>query len=171
MKKYSIIALMLLFAISFWNCEKDDLCAETTPTTPRVVIQFYNNAIPTELKPVTDLVIKELSTGDTLISNEAATGINKFLFNTSTVSVPLRTDALETKFNFILNNGGTGEATDVLTFTYTKKDTYISRACGYKTTFEITNPTAISTTNWIQSVTVENVKIENEDETHIKIYF
>ncbi|CAM3946594.1 MULTISPECIES: DUF6452 family protein [Flavobacterium] len=171
MKKYSIIALMVLFAVSFWNCEKDDLCAETTPTTPRVVIQFYNNVAPTELKPVTDLVIKEFGTDNKLVSNEAATDDARYLFNTSTVSVPLRTDAFETKFNFILNNGGTGEATDVLTFTYTKKDTYISRACGYKTTFEITNPTTISTTNWIQSVTVENVKIENEDETHIKIYF
>ena len=162
---------MVLFAVSFWNCEKDDLCAETTPTTPRVVIQFYNNVTPTELKPVTNLMIKDFISNDTLIANEAATNDSKFLFNTSTASVPLRTDAFETKFNFILNNGGTVEATDVLTFTYTKKDTYISRACGYKTTFEITNPTAISTTNWIQSVTVENVKIENEDETHIKIYF
>lgn len=175
MKKYSIITLMVLFAVSFWNCEKDDLCAETTPTTPRVVLKFYNNALPTELKSVTNLMIKELISNDTLIANASITdrnNINRYLFNTSTILVPLRTNASETKFNFILNNGGTGEATEELTFTYTKKDTYISRACGYKTTFEITNPTNITnTTNWIQSITVENVKIENEDETHIKIYF
>lgn len=165
--------LMVLLAISFWNCEKDDLCAEGTPTTPRVVIQFYDNGNGTMLKNVTNLKIVELSTNNALVANETSTNeVLKYLFNTNKVSIPLRTDAVETKFNFIHDSAGTGEAIDELTFTYTKSDTYISRACGYKTTFEITNPTAInSTTNWIQNITVENVKIENENETHIKIYF
>ena len=55
MKKYSILILVSLFAFSFWNCEKDDICAETTPTTPRVVIEFYDAANPTVLKSVTNL--------------------------------------------------------------------------------------------------------------------
>jgi len=50
MKKYIITSLALLLAVSFWNCEKDDICAETTPTTPKLVIEFYDNANPTVLK-------------------------------------------------------------------------------------------------------------------------
>lgn len=176
MKKYSLIALMVLFSVSFWNCEKDDLCAEATPTTPRVVIEFYDIANPTELKSVTDLFIKELNTNDTLVSNDALVenDINRYLFNVNKIYLPLRTDVVESKFNFILNKNAVNEQTDELTFTYTKKDIYISRACGYKTTFEITNPTTIipsSSGNWIQSITVENTSIDNENETHVKIYF
>jgi hypothetical protein len=47
MKKIVFITLSLLLAVSFWNCEKDDICAEGTPVTPRVIIEFYKFATET----------------------------------------------------------------------------------------------------------------------------
>lgn len=32
-----------LIAAYMISCEKDDICAQTTPTTPNMVVKFYNN--------------------------------------------------------------------------------------------------------------------------------
>ncbi|MBF04712.1 MAG: hypothetical protein CMP76_15625 [Flavobacterium sp.] len=176
MKKISVIVLIILVLLSFWNCEKDDLCAESTPTTPRVVIEFFNNANPTELKSVTKLVIEETVTNSKLVADASLeeTDDTRYLFTANKILLPLRTTVDQSVFNFTLNKGEVNEATDELIFDYTRKEIYISRACGYKTNFEITNPTTIVATlpgSWIQSITVENVIIDNENETHVKIYF
>ena len=55
MKK--IISLLLLFTFGLSSCEKDDICDANTPTTPRLVITFYDNAAPTTLKTVTNLKV------------------------------------------------------------------------------------------------------------------
>ena len=167
MKKYIKTVLLLLFAVSFWNCEKDDICAEGTPTTPRVVIEFYDNSNPTVLKTVTNLGI---------IAPGFAEG---FGFNgVSLVTVPLKTTDDTTTLQFIENgsDSDTGnDNIDEIIFNYTRQDIYVSRACGYKTNFTLDAVNgAILTTdtdNWIQSITIEQPTIANENETHIKIYF
>ncbi|NHN25147.1 hypothetical protein FIA58_005585 [Flavobacterium jejuense] len=167
MKKYSVIALMVLFSVSFWNCEKDDLCAESTPTTPRVVIEFYDNNTPTVLKSVTNLGI---------ISPGFTEGLS--FNNVSKIVAPLKTSEDVTILNFIQNGSDEDDMndnSDQITFNYTRKDIYISRACGYKTTFILNDVNGVElqtdSDNWIQSITVENTSIDNENETHVKIYF
>lgn len=165
MKKYIITSLLLLFAVSFWNCEKDDLCDQTTPTTPKLIIEFYDNVNQTELKNVTNLGVIEptFSTG--------------FPFNgVSTISVPLRTNQDATTLQFILNGSDTDTTNDIvdeLTFNYERNDVYISRACGYKTLFQLNTPNGITTSsnNWIQNIEIVQANINNENETHVKIYF
>lgn len=167
MKKYIKTVLLLIFTVSFWNCEKDDICAEGTPTTPRVVIEFYDAANPTVLKTVTNLGI---------LAPGFAEG---FGFNgVSLVTAPLKTTSDTTTLQFIENgsDSDTGnDNVDEITFNYTREDIYVSRACGYKTNFTLDPTTgAVLTTdadNWIQSITIEQPSIENENETHIKIYF
>ena len=165
MKKYIITSLTLLLAVSFWNCEKDDICSEDTPTTPRLIIEFYDNANQTELKNVTNLGIVETSLTE------------GFAFNAvSTITVPLRTNQDTTTINFVLNGSDddtTNDISDVITFNYSRIETYNSRACGYKTTFILneTDGLTIPTTNWIKDFEVIQTNINNEDETHVKIYF
>mgnify|MGYP006353373257 FL=1 len=36
------ILLLLAVAFTFSSCEKDDICDANTPTTPRLVIGFYD---------------------------------------------------------------------------------------------------------------------------------
>ena len=167
MKKYAILLLITLFAFSFWNCEKDDICIESTPTTPRVVIEFYEDANPTVLKQVANLGI-------------IAPGFTEgFSFNgVSTITAPLKTSSNTTTLQFIQNGSDTDTSNDnidEIVFNYTREDIYVSRACGYKTNFTLDAITgAVLTTdanNWIQNITIEKTTIANENETHIKIYF
>ena len=167
MKKLKIIAIALLIANSFWGCEKDDICTEGTPTTPQVVIEFYDAANPTDLKPVTNLKISSPGFAD-------MENIN----NVSKVKLPLKTNELVTVFNLTLNgydSDTTNDNTDVLTFNYTKSDVFISRACGFKTVFQLNDNNPVLTdgdaTMWISSRVVTQSNIQNENETHIKIYF
>lgn len=167
MRKIKIIAIALLLANSFWGCEKDDICTEGTPTTPNVVIEFYDALNHTVLKPVTNLKI--VSPGYTEMENE--NGVSKIKF-------PLKTNALETVFNITLNgydSDATNDNTDVLTFNYTKSDVFISRACGFKTVFQLNENNPVLTdgdaTFWITDIEVTQPNIQNENETHIKIYF
>ena len=57
MKK--IIALLLLFS-AIISCERDDICPESTPTTPRLIIRFYDNTELSETKRVINLQVTGL---------------------------------------------------------------------------------------------------------------
>lgn len=167
MKKYSILLLVSLFAFSFWNCEKDDICADTTPTTPRVVIEFYDFANPTVLKNVTNLGV--IAPGFT--NGFGFTGVSKAI-------VPLKTTDDTCTLQFIQNGNDTdtsNDNSDEITFNYSRQVSYVSRACGYKTNFTLDTTTGAVLTNdasnWIQDITITQPTIANENETHIKIYF
>lgn len=164
MKKIAFIALSLLVAVSFWNCEKDDICAEGTPVTPRVIIEFFDAADPETPKNVTNLGV-------------IASGFTEgFAFNgTNKIEVLLRTNVDTTDLDFVLNGADNDPANDetiTLTFNYERSNVFISRACGYKTIFNLTNvlPNDFTGT-WISNLTIEQPNIINENETHIKIYF
>lgn len=167
MKRYLVTICIVVFAISFWNCEKDDICAEGTVTTPRLVIEFYDSASPTTLKNVTNLGV---------ISPSFTEG---FAFDAeSKIEVPLRTNQDTTTLQFIENGSDSDTSNDnidEITFNYIRQDIYISRACGYKTNFTLsdTNPIVITNdgNNWISSATIEQAIITNENEVHVKIYF
>lgn len=164
MKKIAFITLSLLLAVSFWNCEKDDICAEGTPVTPRVIIEFFDATNPTTPKNVTNLGV--ISPGFT----------EGFAFNgTNKIEVPLRTNVGTTELDFVLNGADNDPANDeaiTLTFNYERSNVFISRACGYKTIFNLIDvlPTDFTGT-WISSLTIEQPNIIDENETHIKIYF
>lgn len=166
MKKIFLIALVLAF--SFSGCEKDDICDGTTSTTPRLIIEFYDNADHTVLKNVTNLKVNGAEMTTFLLFN----GVNK-------IQVPLKTTADVTNFSFTINSTSTDPLIvneDGLQFNYTRQNVFISRACGFKTIFALDATTPYTLTPgtdaaWIQSLTVETPNIENENETHIKIYF
>lgn len=172
MKK--IILLLFVIAFSFSGCEKDDICDSTTVTTPRLVISFYDINNPSVLKEVTNLTI--IGEGKT----EGVTYNSSTLINGSTVSIPLKTDADATSFRFILNYGSTTATLvneDILKFTYIRQNIFVSRACGFKTEYTLDPKTpvhtdaAIADEKWIQYVAVKNSTIDNENETHLEIYF
>jgi len=166
MRKIKIIAIALLLANSFWGCEKDDICTEGTPTTPNVVIEFYDALNPTNLKAVTNLKILVPGYADITPS-----GVSK-------IEIPLKTNDVVTSFEFIQNGNDADTAnnnTDVVTFNYTKEDIFISRACGFKTVFQLNENNPVLTDGdagfWITDIEVTQPNIQNENETHIKIYF
>lgn len=173
MKK--IILLVLAIACTFCGCEKDDICDADTITTPRLVISFYDINNSSVLKSVTDLTI--IGEGMT----EGITYNSSTLINDSTVSIPLKTDADVTSFRFILNYGNANTALvneDNLLFNYSRENVFVSRACGFKTEYTLDPITpyvhtdaAVADEKWIQYIAVKNSSIDNENETHLEIYF
>ena len=163
MKKITL--LLLVFCFSFSGCEKDDICDANTPTTPRMVIKFFDINNPTVEKSVTNLKVIGEGMIDGVIFNASASGESKFLANTSKISIPLKTNAATTTFSFILNSGSTNAAlvnTDVIQFNYTTSEVYVSRACGFKTLFEMNaNPPFVhsdgpaSDTKWMKEVQLQ----------------
>jgi hypothetical protein len=179
MKK--IIILLLIVTFSFSSCEKDDICDANTPTTPRLVIGFYDIDNPSVPQNVNNLKVIGEGMTEGIIFNESATDDSKYLTNGNTISIPLKTDVNTTTYEFILNSGNPNPTlidTDKIEFNYTRNDVFVSRACGFKVlfTFDPNNPyvhTSVPVTKekWIQFISVEKSNIDNENETHIKIFF
>lgn len=170
------IFLVLLVAFSFSSCEKDDICDAATSTTPRLVIEFYDNLIATPtLKSLTKL--KAVATGmdEGIVFNSALTDSSRYLSNSSKVYLPLDPSANTTTYTLTNNFGAATANADVLTFDYTKNEVYVSRACGYKYLFNLTNTNTDiltpDTDNWIKNIIIIKPNLETENEVHIKIYF
>ncbi len=161
-KKFKIFIFILVLSFIFITCEKDDIC--TDATTPNLIIEFYKfGAITPTKQPVTRLKINVTNYSDLVFD-----GVTK-------INIPLKTNTTETQFNFTLNGSNTNVADDnldVLKFTYSKADIFVSGACGYKTNFyTLTKNLTTDADNWIKSIEIVNPTIENEKDTHVKIYF
>jgi len=180
MKK--IVALLLLVSFFFAACEKDDICDPSTPTTPRLVLQFYdkNNISLTRL--TTNLKIVADGMEDT---NGVPNANGGQTWNDTIIFLPLRINETSTRFKLILNandNDSLNDITDIIQFNYTQSDVYISRGCGFKTLFAlegnplensfILNDTPnVTLGNWINDIQVLQSQINDENEAHIKIFF
>jgi Family of unknown function (DUF6452) len=175
------IFLLLFIGFAFSSCEKDDICDANTPTTPRLIIEFYDDANPTVLKNVVNLRVTEVGMTESVVFNESLADTNpaRYLLNASKLSLPLKTGADVVKYTFALNYGAVpGENVDFFEVNYTRENVYVSRACGYKTVFALSdvNPIIYSDNtipdgSWIKDINIETNAIENENETHVKIYF
>jgi hypothetical protein len=166
MKK--ILALLLL-VISFSGCEKDDICVDDT--TPRLILEFYDASNPANLKNVTNLEVTATGETDSL----------KIFTAVSVIELPLRSTEDMTQYSLVLNSTSTIPGVpneDKLQFDYTRQNIYVSRACGYKTTYNLNSPNGVTLTDaaipdllWIQDYSIQTTNIETENEVHIKIYF
>ena len=168
------IALLGIFAMLLvvMGCQKDDICPESTLTTPLLKISFYDNESPNDSIPKVPTNLSVLAEG----------GDGNYLtrVNSSEISIPLRTDVDATTYQFILNSAATTESTsteniDEIAFTYARNQVYINRACSFRMSYvnlqaTLENETP-STQNWIKKVTILNSTIEDETTTHISIYF
>lgn len=168
MKKILFGLFTLLFAISFWNCEKDDICEDGTPTTPRLILEFFDNGNPTNAKNVTNLKV----TADGVATSLEFNAVSK-------IQLPLNTQANLVNYSLIFDSKNANTALqneDKITINYSRKEVYISRACGFKTTYTLNaNPNGMQLTsdsdNWIKEIAISKFTIENENETHVKIFF
>ena len=171
----------MLVTISFSSCEKDDIC--TDDTTPRLVLEFYDVANPGNLRNVVNLKVKAEGAADFIVFNTSLpeTDSNRYLFNGNKLELPLKINENNTKYSLVLNSTGTVilPNKDFLQFNYTPQNIYVSRACGYKTIFELNaTPNGVVLTDaatpdtfWIQDINILTTNIETENETHIKILF
>lgn len=167
MKNYLSKLLLLASAFLLSTCEKDDICEAGTPTTPRLVIEFYDYTNSITKKTVTDLAIYSPNTTNVLLFNAV-----------STIEVPLETISDSVLFDFVLDSKNpivSLQNLDKIKINYTRKEVYISRACGFKTLFTLNTNNGIElipdSDNWIKEIIIQQYDIINENEVHVKIFF
>ncbi|WP_178987939.1 DUF6452 family protein [Winogradskyella schleiferi] len=189
MKRSLILISFITLAIISFNCERDDICAETTATTPRLIIEFYDADDLEVLKNVPRITVY----GDGLVTDEDGTSIEPtessdatllYNENANTVELPLMigTEGETNTVRYIfekdtnLRVDETGDSNiDVLEISYKTDFIYVSRACGYKSIF-----TELSISRepddaepWIANIIIEESienTVENENTTHVRIY-
>lgn len=167
MKRLLIILIICCSSLIQSSCERDDLCAETTPVTPLLIIRFFDADNPTTLKAPNNLAI---------IALESSQPTEPFLTTSSdSIAIPLRTNANLTSFSFTLNsdeNDTEQENIDVLSFSYTTEEEFVSEACGFRVIYEdLQNGNAPQDDGpWIQNIDIENTTVNDQIEAHISIF-
>jgi hypothetical protein len=179
--KSILFILIIIVTVSNISCERDDICPEDVPTTPRLILEFFDVSNQENNKNVPNLRVQGLGNSSPVLGFEGGSTENK-------VELPLKTDDSATSFSFIrdfaINNNGTPDDTsddfvtgneDIITVNYITENVYVSRACGFKTIYR-----AVSVEfgdediadRWIRIVQPvnDNQSIEDETTTHFKFF-
>jgi hypothetical protein len=161
-----------LFSLLLLNpgCQRDDICPESTLTTPLLKISFFDIEDQTIPKPPINLSVKAEGIEGNLLTR----------VNASEISIPLRTDVDFTTYEFILNDPAANDSIsaegnkDVLAFSYAREQVYINRACSFKITYlnlaADREQEAPATNNWILDISVDQPTIDDEKTTNISIF-
>jgi hypothetical protein len=173
-----ITRYLVFLTLCLSGCEKDDICAEATPTTPTLILRFYDFGDQDQTKNVTGLRATGIDDNDEEVPISSLASVNS-----DSIAIPLRTDADNTRFTFYLdyaiNDNGTPEDEsddfttgnpDTVTISYQREEVYVSRACGFKTIFkDIIFNVDNDGDRWIINSEIINATVDNELSAHIKI--
>lgn len=178
MKKASLLFILITLIISYYSCERDDICPESTPTTPSLIIDVFDFNNQDNRKNIFDLVIIGVDNPDILPGYNFVSSNNLIL--------PLKTTDNTTQYRLVkeasINNNGTPDDStddfidgnyDTITINYSRREVFVSRACGFKTIFEnVTISIEDDTDNWIlsQQPLNPNQSVEDETTTHFNIF-
>jgi hypothetical protein len=160
-KKIFFLVLLITFITS---CTRDDICAEETPKTPFLIINFKSKINPLLSKEVPNLTVT------TIVNNET---IDLYKSETiDSIAIPLNVLANTTEYLLIKGNTITNDGkTDTATFNYERDNIYINRACAFKTIYrDLTTQLEVEEDNWINEIEINKLIIENEDEAHVTIF-
>ena len=159
MKNKSLLICLFLFLLS---CEPDDICLSSIEDTPKLILGFYDH-ITGELKEVNNLKIQGLSNEEIYIYQ-----------NLDSIGIPLKNSENLTVYtltkDFNENTPSSGNE-DKIYFNYDYNWNYISRACGFITTYDIQDLIIESDSdNWILNAELININIIDEKNIHVKIF-
>ena len=141
------------------SCESDDICDHTV-NTPRLVVRFYNANNTRTPMSIANLTIYGEGNNTPLVSSATL----------DSIALPLRLQN-PTTYLFQTVVSGTITSTATLTLTYNTEETFVSKACGFKTTYNTLSATIQdANTSWLKGVTIKNNTIDNEKKAHIHLY-
>jgi hypothetical protein len=160
------IILLILIIFVFKGCTKDDICPEDTATTSNLVIVFKDIANPANLKKVELLSV--------LTDNIDSVAVVK-LVSTDSIVIPLNTNSDTTRYLFkktvVSGTDTISRNFDKMIFTYQRKNSFVTRACGYKVEFYSLDPKLEEegTENWIQQVIKNRDTVNDENSAHVTL--
>lgn len=158
-KRISFYSLLIIF---IFNCEKDDICLEGTPGTPRLIIRFFDQNEKIIPKPLSNVTVKALSKDEDYV-----------VFSGDSLGIPLKLISNSTIYTFtyfdILDNQ---EKIDTLKFNYKREDYYVNRACGFLSNLIFTTPALeiLDKESIFLGFKILNDTIKNENQAHLAIY-
>lgn len=158
-KRISFYSLLIIFV---FNCEKDDICLEGTPGTPRLIIRFFDQNEKIIPKPLSNVTIKALSKD-----------VDYVVFSGDSLGIPLKLISNSTIYTFtyldVLDNQ---EKIDTLKFNYKREDYYVNRACGFLSNLIFTTPALeiLDKESIFLGFKILNDTIKNENQAHLAIY-
>ena len=166
MKKLSLIIGVLLF----FGCEPDDICSESTSTTPRLVISFFDINDIENNKTVGGLYAIAVDNQ----GNEIPV-FGESVSSRSEITRPLNGSQNQSRFKlykaYDVIDGVVQGNPDEITVAYSTETVYVSRACGYKNIYTIQGFSIDSDSDlWMISYEILTNNVNNENETHVKIY-
>lgn len=165
-KLFYILLLIICFGQS--ACERDDICAETTPTTPLLIIKFYDADSPSDPKAPNNLAI----VAEGSIPEDTGFTVSA---GTDSIAIPLRTIEDVTTYSFIINSQEEDDEpinVDDLVFTYIRYEEYVSKACGFRVIYDelLAELVPQDDGSWIQNIIIENPTVNDQVEAHISIF-
>lgn len=157
-----------MFSTIIIGCQKDDICPESTQTTPLLVITFYDADNPSDLKEVEGFNLIAEGRKDSLYASPQTT---------DSIAIPLKTFQDYTRYKFIIYSGEEPEGeipanADEVEFGYFPNEVYVSKACGFKTEFLDLQAVVADENpgeNWIEDIVVERTTIKDETRAHVII--
>jgi len=158
-KRISFYSLLIIF---IFNCEKDDICLEGTPGTPRLIIRFFDQNEKIIPKPLSNVTVKALSKDEDYV-----------VFSGDSLGIPLKLISNSTIYTFtyldVLDNQ---EKIDTLKFNYKREDYYVNRACGFLSNLIFTTPALeiLDKESIFLDFKILNDTIKNENQAHLAIY-
>lgn len=158
-KRISFYSLLIIF---IFNCEKDDICLEGTPGTPRLIIRFFDQNEKIIPKPLSNVTVKALSKNEDYV-----------VFSGDSLGIPLKLISNSTIYTFtyldVLDNQ---EKIDTLKFNYKREDYYVNRACGFLSNLIFTTPALeiLDKESIFLGFKILNDTIKNENQAHLAIY-
>lgn len=173
-----ITPIIIIIALVF-SCEKDDICAEETQTTPQLVIRFYDVNDTDETQTVLGLLAYGLDDMNIPFGFQ-----NEGVSTRDSIAIPLPLDT--NTFSFVLHedyevddNDTPDDTTDdtvlgnpdTITVTYEPEDVFVSRACGFKTVYNnITFTVTPDAENWIANSEIVINNVENQNAAHVQVF-
>ena len=147
--------VLLIYFFILFSCEPDDLCLETYPDTPKLIIKFFDN-VSQESIIINNLTIEDIDRNLVL-----------FTGTTDSISIPLNYTKQQTSLNFIYNTN-----LDKVYVNYVTNEVFVSKGCGYRMEYLLENIIAENDNeNWISSIEILNQNVVEESNHHVKIFF
>ena len=163
--------------ILFWasGCERDDICADGTPITPRLKINFFDNQENTPKAPA------ELQVS--FLEEDGREIVLDTMFTQDSIAIPLPTDRDSIDYIFTINSdtsqgdGNLMPNSDRLRIKFNPEEEFVSRACGFRivyTSLSVERQEEDEDENrWIlrsPEIIAEQNAILNEEGSHIRIF-
>ena len=160
MKKFLSIFILSCLALGvFYACEENDICID--PKAPQLIIKFNNESNPKE--KMDSLFVLKQNPNETYTQVAGGVGRDSIIF-------PLPLEKTDHTTIVVSRRSKTQDSLDVITINYDYRTEFVSKACGFKAVYTISN-IELPTTNFIKSYKILRNEVTDQVFAHIQLNY